>query len=91
MLKELENLTVEDLPLKFRLNIKRSVCRIEVIKWDSNYDMRYELFSRLNTGGSPLTEQEIRNCIFRGISPDFTILVKKLADLEDWTVRSFSF
>ena len=28
--------------------------------------MRYELFNRLNTGGSVLNEQEIRNCIFRG-------------------------
>ena len=45
--------------------------------------MRYELFSRLNTGGSPLTEQEIRNCIFRGISPEFTVLVKELADSEE--------
>jgi uncharacterized protein with ParB-like and HNH nuclease domain len=48
-----------DLPLKFQLNIKRSVCRIEVIKWNSKIDMRYELFNRLNTGGSPLTDQEI--------------------------------
>lgn len=83
ILKELENLTINDLPLKFQLNIKRSVCRIEVIKWDSNYDMRYELFSRLNTGGSPLTEQEIRNCIFRGVSPEFTVLVKELASSEE--------
>jgi len=34
-------------------------------------DLRYELFNRLNTGGSPLTEQEIRNCIFRGTSTKF--------------------
>lgn len=76
---KLEGLSVSKLPLKYQLNIKRSVCRIEVVKWDSNYDMRYELFNRLNTGGSPLTDQEIRNCIFRGISPEFTNLIKDLA------------
>lgn len=66
-----ESLTCDDLPLKLRLNIKRSVCRVELTKWNSQYDMRYELFNRLNTGGSELTDQEIRNCIFRGVSDEF--------------------
>jgi hypothetical protein len=69
-----------ELPLKFQLNIKRSVCRIEVIKWNSKIDMRYELFNRLNTGGSPLTDQEIRNCIFRGVSSDFNNFLKRVAN-----------
>ena len=79
VVESLEGLKISDLPIKYQLNIKRSVCRIEVVKWDSNYDMRYELFNRLNTGGSPLTDQEIRNCIFRGISVDFTNLIKRLS------------
>nr|VFK50375.1 MAG: Uncharacterized conserved protein, contains ParB-like and HNH nuclease domains [Candidatus Kentron sp. TUN]VFK51547.1 MAG: Uncharacterized conserved protein, contains ParB-like and HNH nuclease domains [Candidatus Kentron sp. TUN]VFK55975.1 MAG: Uncharacterized conserved protein, contains ParB-like and HNH nuclease domains [Candidatus Kentron sp. TUN] len=82
IVEELENLDIEKLPLKFRLNIKRSACRIEIIKWDSEYDLRFELFNRLNTGGSPLTDQEIRNCIFRGISVDFTQTIKDLAATE---------
>ena len=77
--ESLSGLKMDDLPVKYQLNIKRSVCRIEIVKWDSNYDMRYELFNRLNTGGSPLTDQEIRNCIFRGISVEFTDLIKQLA------------
>ena len=80
ILKEaLEDFAISDIPLKFQLNLKRSSCRVEVIKWDSNYDMRFELFNRLNTGGTSLTEQEIRNCIFRGISVDFTNTIKGLA------------
>lgn len=65
LLTSLEGFSAESLPLRYLLNIKRSVCRIEIIKWDSKWDMRYELFSRLNTGGAILTEQEIRNSIFR--------------------------
>lgn len=84
VVESLDGLGVADLPIKYQLNIKRSVCRIEVVKWDSNYDMRYELFNRLNTGGSPLTDQEIRNCIFRGISVDFTNLIKKLSSNIDF-------
>ncbi|MFK5971325.1 MAG: DUF262 domain-containing protein [Candidatus Marithrix sp.] len=79
IVKELKGLNISKLPLKFKINIKRSSCRMEVIKWNSNYDMRFELFNRLNTGGTNLTDQEIRNCIFRGISVEFTNTIKKLA------------
>ncbi len=71
LVKEFKNFSCTDLPLKLQLNIKRSVCRIEIVKWNSKYDMRYELFNRLNTGGAALTDQEIRNCIFRGVSSEF--------------------
>jgi len=37
----------------------------------------YDLFNRINTGGTPLNRQEVRNCIFKGNS---TILLKKLAE-----------
>lgn len=76
--ESLEGFTYETLPQKFRLALKRSVCRVEILKWDSSYDMRFELFNRLNTGGTPLTQQEIRNCIFRDISPKFNDFLKDL-------------
>nr|VFJ63377.1 MAG: hypothetical protein BECKFM1743C_GA0114222_103431 [Candidatus Kentron sp. FM]VFK14725.1 MAG: hypothetical protein BECKFM1743B_GA0114221_103365 [Candidatus Kentron sp. FM] len=82
IVEELEGFDIDRLPFKFRLNIKRSTCRIEIIKWDGQYDLRFELFNRLNTGGAPLTDQEIRNCIFRGISVDFTETIKRLAEAE---------
>jgi len=54
-----------------KFTIKRAVCRVEIIRWDSSVDMRYELFNRLNTGGEPLSAQEIRNCVFRGFDNKF--------------------
>tara|TARA_R100001369_G_scaffold90343_1_gene129225 strand:+ start:7668 stop:8648 length:981 start_codon:yes stop_codon:yes gene_type:complete len=80
--EELENLACKDLPLKFQLNIKRATCRIEIIKWNSVFDMRYELFNRLNTGGSELTDQEIRNAIFRGVSKEFNVFLRDCAEHE---------
>lgn len=65
LLPSLEGFSAQSLPPRYLLNLKRAVCRVEVIKWNSKWDMRYELFNRLNTGGSILNEQEIRNCIFR--------------------------
>lgn len=79
LIPEFENFGCKDLPLKLQLNIKRAVCRIEIVKWNSKYDMRYELFNRLNTGGARLTDQEIRNCIFRGVSSDFNLFLSKQA------------
>ena len=80
----LEGFSYVTLPSKFRLNLKRATCRVEIIRWNSNYDMRFELFNRLNTGGTPLTAQEIRNCIYRGISVKFNDFLKKLATSNDF-------
>ncbi|WP_299493526.1 DUF262 domain-containing protein [uncultured Shewanella sp.] len=79
LVNELENTTISTLPLKLKTTIKRSVCRVEIVKWDSQEDIRYELFNRLNTGASPLSEQEIRNCIFRGYKVDLNSILKKVA------------
>jgi len=80
----LEGFTYETIPNQFRLNIKRATCRVEILRWNSNYDMRFELFNRLNTGGSPLTPQEIRNCIYRDISSKFNDFLKEIADNQDF-------
>ncbi len=84
LIKEFEGLIYSNLPLKLQLNIKRASCRVEIIKWNSDFDMRYELFNRLNTGGSELTDQEIRNCIFRGVSQDFNQFLKEVSQNVDF-------
>jgi len=78
-LPSLEGVLFNDLSLKTRLSIKRAGCRVEVIKTGSKPKMKYEVFERLNTGGSELTEQEVRNCIFRAMSPYFVDWIDKLA------------
>jgi uncharacterized protein with ParB-like and HNH nuclease domain len=80
LIKQWRNCKFVDLALKYQLNIRRAVCRIEIIKWSSGIDMRYELFTRLNTLGTPLSDQELRNCIFRPKSNKFNALLKKLAN-----------
>lgn len=42
-------------------------------------DVKFDVFRRINTGGSPLTGQEIRHCMSRSRSRD---LLKKLTSLE---------
>ena len=45
-------------------------------------DLLFVIFERLNTGGTPLSDMEIRNCIFRGKLND---LIRKLADSDEFT------
>lgn len=80
LIKNFANMGYRELPILFQRNIKRTYCRVEILKWDSDLDMRYELFNRLNTGGASLTEQEIRNCIFRGISSEFNEYLERVSE-----------
>ncbi|BCU76746.1 DUF262 domain-containing protein [Luteolibacter sp. LG18] len=41
----------------------------------------YHIFERLNTGGTPLKPQEIRNCVFRG---KFVSILRKLNADKNW-------
>ena len=91
LVPELDGYNKDKLPQIFQRNIKRAYCRVEIIKWDSKLDMRYELFNRLNTGGSALTEQEIRNYIFRGNSSDFNDYLSELSNNSEFeTITNLS-
>lgn len=46
-----------------QIEIKRARVRVEILKSDSHSSAKFELFQRLNTGGTRLTEQEVRNSI----------------------------
>ncbi|MBQ4521626.1 MAG: DUF262 domain-containing protein [Lachnospiraceae bacterium] len=51
------------------------------LKDPENLTSIYHIFERLNTGGTLLTAQEIRNCIFSGSFNDFII---KLNEYDNW-------
>ena len=84
LIKSLKDITIDSLPLEYRLQIKRTPCRVEIILKESDFKMRYELFKRLNTGGEGLSRQEIRNCIFRGLDSRYSEFVEELANNENF-------
>lgn len=75
----LDGFTYEDMSLRSRLALKRTYCRVEVIKTGSALNMKFDVFERLNTGGSRLEPQEIRNAIFRATDPAFMTYCDELA------------
>ena len=87
IIPDLNGKTYSDLPLSLKLRLKRSTLRTIVIKRQSKSFLRYEMFKRLNTGGSLLSPQEIRNCTARMLGEDganFYSFLKDLADSPDF-------
>lgn len=61
-----------------------------VIDYRSPSKLKFDLFRRLNTGGKPLNNQEIRNCLTR---PEIQYILKSMISQEsfgaatDWSVK----
>ena len=72
-----------DLEVKDRRKLENSVLRAINIRQLSPKENTsvYHIFERLNTGGTPLVPQEIRNCVFRG---DFLNKIREINDNENW-------
>ncbi|PTQ86483.1 GmrSD restriction endonuclease domain-containing protein [Nitrosomonas ureae] len=66
-----------ELDQRDRDEIRKRSIRAIVILNESDDEVKYEVFERLNLGSIQLTPQEIRNNTLRG---DFNILLKELAD-----------
>ncbi len=54
-----------------RLFIKRAAIDVKIIKRESDPNAKFDLFQRLNTGGSQLSQQELRNCLLIMVDPAF--------------------
>jgi hypothetical protein len=63
-----------------QLIIRRSKIDVKVILRESSESTKYELFQRLNTGGSFLSEQEVRNVILIMVNREAYQWVRDLAD-----------
>ena len=59
-----EGMTWSELPLNpLQLDFKRSKVEVKIIKYLSDKNAKFEVFQRLNSGGTNLSAQEFRNCL----------------------------
>lgn len=63
-----------------RLFVKRAKIGASIILAGSDSNSKYELFQRLNTGGSPLTDQELRNSMMVSLNSDFYRWMRDLSE-----------
>ena len=77
VLSDLNGKSFKDLNEENQNKILYTSVRVVTIKKESNPDLKFEIFERLNTGSTPLNEDEIRNTVYRGSFIDM------LAELEE--------
>jgi hypothetical protein len=64
---DINNKTFEDLPIRLQSVLKtRPTLRAIIVLRQSDEDVKFEVFQRLNTGGVTLNPQEIRNSTYPG-------------------------
>ena len=66
ILSHLEKQGYSDLDGSLKKTINNFPIRVIKISKDSHPDVKFEIFERLNTGSVALSDQELRNCIYRG-------------------------
>lgn len=74
----------EDLSESHQRKLKSAVLRainIRQLNPKGEATSIYHIFERLNTGGTPLKPQEIRNCVFRG---DLVRILRELNEDRNW-------
>ncbi len=78
---ELNQLKFSDLPEHHQDKIRYCKIRTITFRKESNPNLKFEIFERLNTGSVSLNDQELRNCIYRGT---YNELLKELAFDQDF-------
>lgn len=67
-----------------QLDFKRTKLSINIVKKESDPSTKYELFQRLNTGGSQLSPQEVRNCLMIMTDSSFYDNINTMANDESF-------
>jgi len=73
-----------EIDVEIRRVFKREKLDIKIIKRESEGDTKFELFQRLNTGGSRLSDQEVRNCMLLMLNSDAFNWLKYLSSYESF-------
>lgn len=77
IMKDLNKKKFVDLDENYRRKIQRYNIQIIKISAQSDADVKFEIFERLNSGAVSLNAQELRNCIYRG---RFNDLLRELSE-----------
>jgi len=66
VLRELNRKQFSNIEKEYQNKIRKTTLHTIIIKKESNDDVKFEIFERLNTGSVKLNEDEIRNTVYRG-------------------------
>ena len=63
-----------------RIDFKRARINVEIVKKQSDKNIKYDLFQRLNSLGTKLSDQELRNCYLIMLNRDLFYWLKDLGN-----------
>jgi uncharacterized protein with ParB-like and HNH nuclease domain len=78
-LKNFANKGWDDFSPRIKLDFKRTKIQVIILMRETNQDAKFELFQRLNSGGTAITGQELRNAILAGQKPEMLKWFEELA------------
>lgn len=92
ILKELNGCSFNDLEnderfSKYATDIEDFQLVVQIIKYPTPDKVRFDIFDRVNRGGTPLNKQEMRNALYQGKS---TMLLKELSEDEPFKMATGS-
>lgn len=73
-----------EMPIPLKLFIKRAKLNFSIILSDSGKNAKFDIFQRLNTGGTYASDQEVRNSVMIMVNKPTFIWFKKLASNSDF-------
>ncbi len=83
-LKEFANKGWNDLSRRIQLDFKRTKIQLIILMRETNTDAKFELFQRLNSGGTSISGQELRNAILAGENKDMLQWFETLSNDENF-------
>ena len=67
-----------------KITVRRSRVAVEILKRPSDNNTKFELFQRLNAGGTPANAQELRNCVIIMANREYYEFLRKLSINENF-------
>lgn len=83
-LKKFSGKTWQDLSLRIHLDFKRTKVHLIILMRETNSDAKFDLFQRLNSGGTSISGQELRNAILASENRQMLGWLEKLASDENF-------
>ncbi|MFH0175497.1 DUF262 domain-containing protein [Streptomyces cacaoi] len=82
--------TFEDLPGRMQTRVLETELSLLLIRKGTPEEARFNIFTRINTGGLPLTQQELRHALIPGPARDLLARLAESPFFLDATARSVS-
>ena len=79
--QEFSGATFDDLPRKLQRRLEETQLMLYLVQQGTPHKVKFNIFRRINTGGMPLSGQEIRHALNQGAS---TRLLEELAQSEEF-------